>query len=165
MGYTDERNSRKNVVLALVVVLLSLSVAISGYVVVTMFNELADDDPFLVERDYEVKGIMVVSGSDHTCTGKINTVYSSDTTLYSVFTYFLKYGDGVNERNAKFSLMFDDSRNPVSSLYSHIGDENDIELWKVIDNGVTTVYHINKEKIVVKMDIENNDDKMIANLF
>lgn len=84
---------QKLVLMAAVVVLLGMGVAISGWIIISALNNMGDEDPFTLEREYDVTGVYTLDGADHACTGKITTLYSSETSSYCVFMYDLSYGN------------------------------------------------------------------------
>jgi len=152
---------QKNVLMAAVVVLLGMGFAISGWIVISALNNMADEDPFTLEREYDVTGIYTLDGADHSCTGDITTSYSSETSSYCVFTYHLSYGDNDNTYKDTFSLMFDSDRNPTK-LFTSLGDKDGYSLWKGTDNGVDVIYYLDSDKIVQKMDIDDGRGVLTA---
>lgn len=153
---------RKNVVLAIVVVVLAMSVALSGWLIVSALNQLYAD-PFEQEREYAVTGTMLVDGIEVDCTGKVTTHYSSESELYRVFTYHATCSaDGV-QRILKFSLLFDSDKHPAD-LYEYLGHKGDYDLWKGTDNGVESIYYLDSDSIVHAIDFAHAGDRLHAGL-
>jgi|GEM_PF-2082619 len=152
----------KNILLAAVVVILAISIAVSGWILLSAMDKI-DPDPFIEERAYLVQGTMLIDGQEKECTGNITARYSSDTETYEIFTYTASYGDGNIVRTAKFSLMFDSQRVPCD-LYTHIGQIGGYEVWKGTDMGVDALFFLNVDDIVQKIEFTNGSDKLIATL-
>ncbi len=152
---------QKLVLMAAVVVLLGMGVAISGWIIISALNNIGDEDPFTLEREYDVTGICTLDGADHACTGEIVTSYSSETSAYCVFMYDLSYGYNSNTYKDTFSLMFDSDRNPTK-LFTYLGDKGGYSLWKGTDNGVDVIYYFDSGKTVQKMDIDDGRATLAA---
>jgi len=151
----------RNIPLALVVVILSVSVAVSGWIIITALDQL-NSDPFEEERVYDIVGTMMVDGAELSCTGDITSHYSSETDEFRIFTYHATYGSGDVRREASFSLMFDSDKRPSADLYEPIGTEGDYELWYGEDRGVKSIYYLDKDNLVDRIDFEVSDDHLRA---
>jgi len=163
---TQRQNGRrdgKDFVLALVVVILSVSVAVSGWIIISALDKL-DSDPFEEERQYDVTGTMVLDGTDIPCSGSIASHYSSESEAYRVFTYHVSYGDGSTVRETRFSLMFDSEKNPVEDMYVHQGSEDGYEVWSGSDHGVDSTYYLNKDNIVERIVFDVSGDHLEATI-
>jgi len=152
----------KNILLAVVVVVLAISIAASGWILLSAMAKI-DPDPFIEEREYLAQGTMLIDGQKNDCTGIVTTRYSSDTRTYEIFTYTATYGDGDNVRTAKFSLMFDSQRTPCD-LYTYIGPIGGYEVWKGTDMGVDALFFLDADNIVQKIEFSNDSDELIASL-
>jgi len=152
---------QKTILMAAVVVLLGMGCAISGWIIISALNNMGDDDPFTIEREYDVTGVYTLDGVEHSCTGGITTDYSSETSSYCVFTYNLSYGDATNSYKESFSLMFDSDRVPTH-LFTSLGEKDGYSLWKGTDKGVNVIYYLDSDKIVQKMDIDDGRGVLTA---
>jgi hypothetical protein len=151
----------KNIALAVVVVVLSLAVALSGWLIISALDQIYSD-PFEEEREYDVSGTMVVDGVVHDCTGSIKTHYASESEIYRIFTYHAFYSDGKVDREIKFSLMFDKEKNPVEDMYTYLGSEDGFDLWSGTDHGVDSVFYLDKDRIVDRIDFSVTGDQLVA---
>ncbi len=138
---------QKTIMLSLVVVLLAMGVAVSGWIIVSALEKMSDADPFCVEREYDVAGIYLVDGSEKDCTGYATTKFSSETEAFSVMTYHVSYGSESDQRSISFSIMFDGDRVPVSS-FKYLGEEGGYSLWEGDDRGVHSVYSLDDKSVV-----------------
>ncbi|MBQ7978501.1 MAG: hypothetical protein IJ248_01945 [Candidatus Methanomethylophilaceae archaeon] len=154
---------QKKLLLSLVEVLLAMGVAISGWLIVMAVQNMQDQDPFIMDREYDVTGTMIVEDREVPYTGIITTRYSSETSEFSVKTYHVKYGSTIFDRTFKYSLMFDADRVPTSR-FTHIGSEGGYELWKGTDGGADVVYYLDDKSIVHHMEIEYEGSKLSAEM-
>ncbi len=151
----------RNVSLAVVVVFLSISVALSGWIIISALDKLYGD-PFEEERTYDLEGTMAIDGTAVVCYGTVTSHYSSESSLYRVFTYHASYSSGDVSRNAKFSIMFDSDKCPLADMYTHLGTEGDYDLWSGSDHGADVIFYLDKDSIVCRMDIDISDDHLKA---
>ncbi|MCQ2069647.1 MAG: hypothetical protein MJZ68_00755 [archaeon] len=149
--------------MALVVVLLAFSVAISGFLIIKTIDGITGGDPFEKDRHYAVEGTMSVDGSDIPCTGYSDSRYVSETEAFSVFTFKTYYGNGYSGY-IKSQLMFDIDRIPVSSIYTYVGEEDGNQLWCSEKDGMKTVYALDKDKVVVSFHITSDECDLVATL-
>lgn len=155
--------ANRNFMMALVVVLLAFSVAISGYLVIKTIDGITGGDPFEKDRHYTVEGTMSVDGTNVPCTGYSDSRYVSETDLFAVFTFKTYYGnDGSGY--IKSQLMFDIDRVPVSHIYTYVGEEDGNQLWCHEEGGIKTVYTLDKDKVVVSFRISSDSCDLVATL-
>ncbi len=153
-GRTSTESNQRLVFLAVFVVLLGAGFAITGWFIISVLSSMEGEDPFTMERGYEVSGTYVLESVERPCTGEIVTHYSSETSSFCVFTYDLSYGDGDNRYSESFNLMFDSGRNPTD-MFQPLGEKDGYSMWKGTDKGVDVVYYLDADMIVRMMDIDD----------
>jgi len=155
---------QKKLLLSAVVVLLAMGMAISGWLIVSMLQNMQDDDPFSMEREYTVTGTIIEDGKEVPCTGKITTKFSSETSIASVMTYHVNVRTSSGfEDSFSYSLMFGEDRKPTS-LFTYLGKEGDYEKWKGTDKGIDVIYFLDKDSVVHHMDISRDGSDLSAEM-
>jgi hypothetical protein len=154
---------QKTVVMAVAVVILSMSVAISGWIVISMYNEIQGDDPFTTDKTYALVGTMLIDGGSVSCTGNMTSEFSSDTDLYFVFTYTADYGTPGDMREVVLRVMFESDKTP-SDLYEDLGVAAGLHQWKGEYNGISFIISVDDSSIVRSMAFSYNEDRLEATI-
>ena len=155
---------QKKLLLSAVVVLLAMGVAFSGWLILSALQNMQDDDPFSMEREYTVTGTVLEDGREVPCTGKITTKFSSETSIASVMTYHanIRSSSGF-EDSFSYSLMFGEDRKP-NSLFTYLGKEGDYDKWEGTDKGVDVIYFLDKDSVVHHMGISFDGANLSAEM-
>ena len=161
---TIGKGQKNKVLLSAVVVLLAMGLAISGWLIIMALNNMQDDDPFSMEREYDVSGFILEDMKEVSCTGKITTHFSQETLIASVMTYHVKVStvQGTSE-SFSYSIMFDENKVPTNH-FTYLGKDGDYDKWKGTDKGVNTIYYLDSESVVHLMDIEYDGAELHAEM-
>ena len=145
-------NQSKRLV-SVVVVMLAMAMAISGFLIYTALANMQDDDPFVENRQYDITGFYTEDGNEIPCTGTATTKYASENAEYSTKTFHVKYGVSTYDSSFDFSIMFDSQKIPTDRFVC-IGMDGKYQLWKGNDKGVDALYYIDENSLIDRVDMK-----------
>ncbi len=147
-----------NVLMALVILLLALGSAASGWIILKAMEMQQGVDPFEAEREYDVTG--TYSGEE--VTGTVTGKYISESDALSLKMYDVYYASGTYTR---VEILFDSSRAPLSDKYTNEGADGDCTLWSYTnDDGFACTFKVDSKSVVQGFTVAGGDLELTCTL-
>ena len=166
-GEFEYRNNdrTKVLIIALVVVVGAMTMTIMGYILLQMFDQIGDGDPYKQSFTYTVVGTYEEGGSVIECTGSGTSEYADENKNYKdyVFRFDVKKGDSTVE--IRTLLICDSDGTPLDGVFTKISDgSSGIQIWEHSEDGFTYRFHIGEYCKATVLEITGNGYNMTATI-
>ena len=160
---TNSTPGRYNFALAAVIVLLSVAVAVSGWLIVSALEKVEGKDPFEASHTYDVSGSITVDAVSYDCTGSASSESISETTTFTVVQISVNYQCSLKNGHVLAEIMFDSDRNPTSQ-FTHVGDEDELSVWSTVVDDRTFLFFLNEKSVVEKLHVDSAELHLVAEI-
>ena len=158
-----DNDRTKVLVITLVVVVGAMTMTIMGYLLLQMFEQIGDGDPYRQSFTYSVAGTYEEGGYVIECTGSGTSEYVDENKNYKdyVFKFDVKKGDGTV--GFRTLLICDSDGTPLDGVFTKISDgSSGIQIWELSEDGFTYRYHIGDYCRVAVLEITGNGYNLTA---
>ena len=139
----------KTVLTAFLVVILAVSMAVGGFLMIEYMQKFGETDPLKAPHTYAGEGYVIVDGSVVQCTGDGSSRYVSETEGDLTYRFELRYtSQSGYSGSASTVLLCGSDGVPVPEFYSRTGVEGQ---WEYHDGGCTFLFTMSENHIVTEL--------------
>ena len=150
-----------NNALALLVVVLAIMFAVSGFTVISILEKLDPGSPYK-DMEYTVSGTYTVDSRQYAFTGEGESEYVSETEEFRTFVFTFRQTSPEGDFKATAKLICDADGVPTD-LYTPDGESEGIAYWTSDEDGIHYRYGI-KGDLVVSLEIVAADFQLRADI-
>jgi len=140
--------------LAVVVVILSMGVALMGYMMLSLTDD--GDDP-----EYSLSDTAVFNGTETACSGTVGYKNYNESDWEDLIGFTLKASCGDDLVDDEYVIIINAESKVPESGYTQIGTDGDLGIWTVSDTSTssedgTATYWVDSDGTVAKMTVLHN---------
>jgi hypothetical protein len=157
----ENESGMNNTALALLVVVLAVMFAVSGFTIISIMEKLGPGIPYM-NMEYTVSGTCAVDSQPFEFTGEGESEYVSETEEFRTFVFTFRQTSPEGDFKTTAKLICDAEGVPAD-LYAPEGESDGIGYWSSDEGGTHYRFGI-KGDLVVSVEITAADFQLRADL-